>query len=747
MEFIHTDISGPFPVKGHEGSRYWVTFLDDYTKDAEVRAIAEKSDFFAEFRGFIERNERPEHRCHRVRLDNSGEARLDEFRVFCAERGIDLEITTTEQHQSNGAAERLNGNLREKLHPTLLNARIPLKYWPEVLQAIAHIRSRSPSAKIGMTPYEKRYGKKPDLAHLRVIGSPGYTLKKGSKRRKLADTRSEKCVLLGFDGGTIYVVLLEDGTIIKTNNVIFNEQKIALKVHRSPSNLPLEQTDTRDISTNKRPGKRACCSIIGTSSGETKLGELEPLGESLLSMPRGSTARARGPFTNSPLSTPSEIPLSSPPPDFHPSLPLNQQDTIVLAQTAQANPHEISPQVLTDYPELRVSSRINKGQYPQRWAFLNACIAMVAERADPFEPRTLQEAQNDSAWELWRSAMMEEKKSLDDNHTWNMIDRPTNRRILGGKWVFKHKRGVTGEIVRYKARWVVRGFEQQEGVDYNETFASVVKPMSYKVIFALAAALGLLIEQMDVKTAFLYGDIDEEIYVEQPTGLEAVPGKVCLLNKALYGLKQSPRIWYNTLAGFLKGLSFNELSSDLEVFARGNYYIAICVDDLLIVGTIRSEVDKIKAALKDRFEMTDLGPCNYYLGMSVKRDLTNRSLFLGQRAYLEKVIRDFGMADCKPVTLPIDPNTKLHAMPSEYETPAEDRTWYASCIGSLMYAMLGTRPDIAFVESLLSRYMAKPGPEHISAAKRVLRYLKETLNLELVYRGDLKPLAGYTDAD
>ena len=241
--------------------------------------------------------------------------------------------------------------------------------------------------------------------------------------------------------------------------------------------------------------------------------------------------------------------------------------------------------------------------------------------------------------------------------------------------------------------------------------------MSYKAIFAIAAALGLYVEQIDVKIAFLYGDINEEIYVEQPNGLDQIPGKVCLLKKALYGLKQSPRIWYNTLAEFLKGLGFHELSSDLGVFTRGNYYMAVYVDDLLLVGPKKSEIEKVKQSLNKRFKMTDLGPCSYYLGMSVRRDLVNWALFLGQRAYLDKVIRDFGMAECKPVSLPMDPNIKLQAMPADYEPPPADLHWYASCVGSLMYAMLGTRPDIAFAVSTLSRYMAKPGPEHITAAK------------------------------
>src|SRR5438046_5186249 len=238
------------------------------------------------------------------------------------------------------------------------------------------------------------------------------------------------------------------------------------------------------------------------------------------------------------------------------------------------------------------------------FAFLGAAISS----AEPFEQKSIRQAKDDTRWKEWLEAMNLENKSLLDNKTWTLVTCPENRRVLRGKWVYKLKRGPQGEITGYKARWVVRGFEQEEGVDYNETYASVVKPMSYKALFAIAAALDLDIEQMDVKTAFLYGDIDEEIYVEQTRELSDGTGRVCRLNKALYGLKQSPKIWYHTLATFLKGLGFSPLPSYLGIFSKGHVYIAVYVDDLLIAGPSKTQIKEIKDALNKRFEMTDLGP-------------------------------------------------------------------------------------------------------------------------------------------
>ena len=212
--------------------------------------------------------------------------------------------------------------------------------------------------------------------------------------------------------------------------------------------------------------------------------------------------------------------------------------------------------------------------------------------------------------------MNEELASLAENDTWTLVPRPTHQRVLGGKWVYRLKKALGGEIQRYKARWVVRGFEQRYGIDFNETFAAVVKPMTYKALFAIAAQEDWEIEQMDVKTAFLYGTLDDDVYVEMPTGFEE-PNKVCKLNKALYGLKQAPRVWFKTLTEFLESLGYHAIPEDPSVYRNKEQgiYIAIYVDDLLIFGPNKSAIATLKQNLSDRFHMTDLGPVAYYHGL------------------------------------------------------------------------------------------------------------------------------------
>ena len=200
----------------------------------------------------------------------------------------------------------------------------------------------------------------------------------------------------------------------------------------------------------------------------------------------------------------------------------------------------------------------------------------------------------------------------------------------------------------------MRGFEQQVGLDYRETFTFVVKPMCYKALFAIAAALDLNIEQMDVRIALFYGQVQEEIYVEQPPLYNDGTNRICLLKKALYGLKQVPRIWFYTLSMLLENLGFTPLAADMAVYLRQHTYIIVCVDNLLIVGPSIIEIRQVKTHLSKKFYMTDLGACHYYLGISVHRNRALRTLSLGQQGYIEKVLLEFGIWQSKPVATPMD---------------------------------------------------------------------------------------------
>ncbi len=281
--------------------------------------------------------------------------------------------------------------------------------------------------------------------------------------------------------------------------------------------------------------------------------------------------------------------------------------------------------VAADYPTLNFeSSPLSTppqdpqlpGSFDDSSAHVSYAYAAISS-SDVVEPSTYKQAVESPLCDKWKQAMKEEICSLEENNTWDVVPVPSGQHILQGRWVYKVKRDAHGQVSRYKARWVVKGYKQQFGIDYDQTFASVVKPQTYKTLFALVAHYNLEADQMDVTTAFLYGPIDQIVYVELPHGY-GLPGMVALLNKALYGLKQAPRLWYKTLHDHLTSLGFRRLDSDHSVFFQVNdgVIIAVYVDDLLI-GDDKPAIQDVKVRLADVFKMSDLGPVSYYLSMTL----------------------------------------------------------------------------------------------------------------------------------
>ena len=358
--------------------------------------------------------------------------------------------------------------------------------------------------------------------------------------------------------------------------------------------------------------------------------------------------------------------------------------------------------------------------------------------------------------------MDEEMTSLHQNQTWKLIPLPKDKKAIGCKWVYAKKEGAPGkDSIRYKARLVAKGYAQKEGIDYNEVFSPVVKHASIRILLALVAQFDLELVQLDVKTAFLHGTLDEEIYMSQPDGFK-VPGHenwACKLSKSLYGLKQSPRQWYKRFDSFMINQKYTRSQFDHCVYFRklqdGTFvYLLLYVDDMLIASKNKREIDRLKAQLSSEFEMKDLGEAKKILGMEIKRDKVKGTISLTQTQYLKKVLQRFGINDkAKPVSTPLAPHFKLSALMSpstEYEREQMNHIPYANAVGALMYAMVCTRPDISHAVSMVSRYMHNPGKGHWQAVKWILRYIQGTVDIGLKFEKDRnvgKHLVGYVDSD
>ena len=384
---------------------------------------------------------------------------------------------------------------------------------------------------------------------------------------------------------------------------------------------------------------------------------------------------------------------------------------------------------------------------------MEAASAWLATKERPLlaqdeEPLTYKEAMKGPCAKQWKTAGDKEISDLEAMKTFERVkisDVPKGIKILSTRMIYKLKKNLQGEIQRYKARCVVRGYEQEEGIDFDETFAAVVKAMSFKTLFAIVAHKDYDCEQADIPTAFLNSFLGQTVYCWPPEGYDE--GYIWLLKRALYGLKQSPREWYSTLKEFLASLDFQHINADHSLFVnrKTNLIVAVYVDDLLFVGPKgTNHIKELKGALKKKFRMTDLGPVHQYLGMEVTRDGANNILHLSKRSYIEKVLTRFNMNDCRPVKTPMDHQPS----PPDpgYQAPKAEIRYYQSIIGSLMYAMVETRPGIAFAVGRLSQFNTNPTEQHLKAVKHVLRYLKGTLDLGITYGGN-DSLLGYTDAD
>ena len=302
-------------------------------------------------------------------------------------------------------------------------------------------------------------------------------------------------------------------------------------------------------------------------------------------------------------------------------------------------------------------------------------------------PSSVREAMSGPNKEQWHSAMEREMESLLENEVWDLVKLPKGRKTIGSMWVFKEKMGADGSIERHKARLVAQGFSQQHGLDYDETFSPVVRTESVRTVIALAARNNLLLHQMDVTTAFLNGNLKEEVYMRQPEGyvMEGKEHLVCRLNKSIYGLKQSPRCWNAALDVHLCNIGFTQSSNDPCIYTSegGSVILAVYVDDIILAAGSEQHMREVKQAIADKFAVKDMGELKYFLGVTVDQETNPVAIWIGQPAYTKRVLEKFKMNEAKPVSTPDDTGVKL--IKADEDCDADNQGLYQSAVGSLLY--------------------------------------------------------------
>ncbi|KAH9750255.1 hypothetical protein KPL71_013814 [Citrus sinensis] len=385
---------------------------------------------------------------------------------------------------------------------------------------------------------------------------------------------------------------------------------------------------------------------------------------------------------------------------------------------------------------------------PSRGVTTRSSLRNTCEHAafiSQIEPKSFTDAENDESWIM---AMQEELNQFERNNVWELVPNPKHQSIIGTKWVFRNKMDESGVVVRKKARLVAQGYNQEEGIDFDETFAPVARLESIRMLLAYACHKDFILYQMDVESAFLNGYIMEEVYVKQPPGFEneKFPDYVYKLSKALYGLKQAPRAWYDRLKKFLLDNDFSMGKADTTLFVKHKnqdiLIVQIYVDDIIFGSTNELLCKDFSSRMSQEFEMSMMGELKYFLGLQIKQN--EEGIFINQAKYVKDLLKRFGYDNGTTKSTPMSTTIKLDKDEKGKEV---DIKTYRGMIGSLLY-LTASRPDIMFSVYLCARFQSCPKESHILAVKRIFRYLIGTINLGLWYpRGTHIDLTCYSDAD
>lgn len=705
LELVYGDICGPISPPTSAGNKYFLLLVDDYSRVMWGYMLKSKDEAFIAFKKFQALVENGKDKKVQVfRTDRGGEFCSKQFNSYCEETGITRQFTAPYSPQQNGVVERRNRTVVEMARSFLKEKQLPLALWGEAIRHSIYVLNRLPTRAVsGMTPYEAWSGRKPNIAHIRVFGCLGHMKIPPVHTTKL-DDRSKLVINLGKEPGSKAYRLFDPkhNSVHVSRDVVFEEDK----------------TWPWKYDEDKTEEHKGTFTVLGIPTGE-------------------ENSRHEGEEQHSDHNENSQTDTE----DF------SDEDTSNVVYTPQPSQNSQSPSSTNSAAETDNGLRRYRGLtdiYNETQEVELGDDELLLTGVD--EPTSYSNAKLDHAW---RKAMKNEIDAVERNNTWKLTELPPGQKAIGLKWVFKLKKDTNGNVIKHKARIVAKGYVQKQGRDFDEIFAPVARIETVRILLALAAKHGWEVHHLDVKSAFLNGEIVEEVYVTQPEGFvkEGQEHFVYKLIKALYGLRQAPRAWYTKLSKYLEELGFLRCPYEHAVYTKkmGNeaLIVGVYVDDLLVTGTKLTVIEEFKEQMNKKFEMSNLGTLSYYLGLEVKQE--KGRIELCQAAYAKKILEKTGMWDCNPTKFPMDPKECITK--DEGGKPV-DVTNFKSMIGGLRY-LVHSRPDIAYSVGIVSRYMEKPTMVHQMAAKRILRYVKGTLHFGLVYTkgngSDL--LTGYSDSD
>jgi len=723
-ELVHSNLVGGDKIpKTDEGFRYVATMIDDYSQYTTIYLLQRKSDLKGVLRKYLEFMKTQSTSVQRLRSDNEGEYAGHQTIELLEEHGVKWESTASYNPSQNEVAERCFRTLFERTRAILTSANLPIRLWGEAIMTVTYLKNRSSTTALdNITPYEAWHGKKPDLSYLHTFECIAYH--HVEKARRKLDDKSLKCQFLGYEGANQFR--------------LWNGKNVLISSHVQWDEVVTEAGGYEDLSVLSFDDQTDDSPSPIKITENAEIAEIADDHQTRTSAASQKASRSRS------------LELESSEPDSSSDSDASDAPDAPSGRSKRATAEPVDYRALND-PWARGHNR----------GFASRANRVQIESDTP---QTVKHARASPDWEQWKLAFRSELDAHTKNDTFTLETPSPDRRILPTRWVTTIKRGPKGEVIKYKARWVCKGFRQKQGIDYDETFASMVRATIIKMLLALAAKYDYEAEQMNVVTAFLEAHLKEEVWMQQPPGFEQKgPNETflaCRLNKALYGLKQAPREWYATLKVYLIFIDYQRVEIDHSVFIHDNgIIIAIYVDDLLILGPNISDIEALKLQFAERFQMKDLGSIGWYLGMHITRDRAERTLWINQSTYIKRVIELLGMSDCSPTKTPMHHRCQLKKNVYwkfkewvEYQATSEEIEGYQSIIGTLMWVACQTRPDIAYAVSKCSRYSANPTLDHDLAVKQIIRYLAGTAQLRLRYEpSKVKEVEGaeffeYTDS-
>lgn len=816
------DVLGPVFIQRHaDGSHtkyYLSTLIDVWSRQLNGRIIDSKdkaSDHvISYFHSAVVLTGNPLRHFH----TDGGTEYLKAARVL-TQRGVKNTRTPVDTPQRNAIAERKNRTILEMARALLRHAHLSYAiYWMDAIQTAIYLHNRvtvvNPQ---GLTSHELYTGHRPDLSNLRVFGCDAFVRVPGDvKRLGKFDMRAIKGIFVGYDQNREFCWRVRirdaDGSarVIVSRDVRFCEEEFTVEREKSAGNAPAAMSPPASANgiastatARKRRRSRGSAESDKEERAEPQLRPRESEeGPPLLrtadekgSHPSAASARCKEQLNSDCESDMDPISASESEAEEN----LVEKRTLAKIKAAERKEAEVAAHQqshnrqrsskrakvavkqtglnLDDFGRVAWQVSADRASVLHVSAPLAAAASATStslpllRQSDVPIPSTRRAAMRSPFAPYWQAAMDSEIGSIRSHGTYVVMQRPAEQiNIVGCKWVFATK-CKDGVVSRFKARLVARGFSQQWGVDYEETYSPVLKYMTLRVLLSIIAVRDYNLELMDVQTAYLNADLKETVYMQQPEGYEeGGPSAVCWLRKALYGLKQAGREWNLHLDSFVCSLGFTRCVADTCLYIRRSrthrpILLSVYVDDIpsAFAPEDAAEWQEIKDAFFRRFKITFLGEADWLLNIRITRDRARKMIFLEQRAYVENMLEELQMDECKTAATPAaqDRLSKDQCPATPAELEAMKGIPYRRAVGLLSYLSNITRPDIRHAVHSVAQFAQNPGPAHWRAVKQILRYLAGTAHLGLRFDGrvsssvsassdsdlQLPSIRAYADAD